>query len=91
MFQSLLQIRAEEIQRERLAEAAERRLARQATVGRAGWMSRIAGALGRPEAMRRQASDASASATSRTPDSISDVVAVPYPKTSPRGARAGSL
>jgi hypothetical protein len=91
MFPSLLQIRAEEIQREWLAEAAQRRLAREVVGRPTGLLARIAARFSRSGGRHPQPSEASASATRRTPDSISDVVAVPYPKTSPPGARVASL
>jgi hypothetical protein len=80
MYESFLQLRINEIHRERLAEAAARRLAREAKAastkdpaGRPGLVARLRRGLGSPA----QPADLRASATSRTPSSISETVTVP--------------
>ena len=77
MNESLLQIRVDDIHAEMLREAANRRLAKQARDGRhqAGFSARIRRALALVS--RSQSSAARASATSRTPSSISDAVTAP--------------
>jgi flagellar hook-basal body complex protein FliE len=77
MYESILQIRVDDIHAEMLREAANWRLAKQARDGRhqAGFSGRIRQALALVS--RSQSSSASASATSRTPSSISDAVTAP--------------
>ena len=77
MNESLLQIRVDDIHAEMLREAANWRLAKQARDARhqAGFSARIRRALALVS--RSQSSAASASATSRTPSSISDAVTAP--------------
>ena len=77
MYESFLQIRVDDIHAEMLREAANWRLAKEARDGRqnGGSIARIRRALAR--GTRSQPSAANASATSRTPDSISDAVTAP--------------
>jgi hypothetical protein len=77
MNEILLQIRTDEIQAERLREAANWRLAKEARAARQGdsLTSRVRRVLTR--AVRPQSSVASASATSCTPCWISDTVTAP--------------
>ncbi len=77
MYESILQIRVDDIHAEMLREAANWRLAKQARDGRrqAGFSARIRRALALVS--RSQSSAARASATSRTPSSISDAVTAP--------------
>jgi hypothetical protein len=77
MNESLLQIRTDEIQAEMLREAANWRLAKEARAARTddSLSSRLRRLLTR--AARPQSRVASASATSFTPCSISDVVTAP--------------
>ena len=77
MYESILQIRVDDIHAEMLREAANWRLAEQARDGRrqAGFSARIRRALALVS--RSHSSAASASATSRTPSSISDAVTAP--------------
>ena len=77
MNESLLQIQVDDIHAEALREAANWRLAKQARDARhqAGFSARIRRALALVS--RSQSSAARASATSRTPSSISDAVTAP--------------
>ena len=77
MYESILQIRVEDIHAEMLRDAANWRLAKQARDGRhqAGFRARIRQAIALVS--RAQSSATSASATSRTPSSISDAVTAP--------------
>lgn len=77
MNESLLQIRVDDIHAEMLREAANWRLAKQARDGRrqadfSAWIRRAIALVS-----RSQSSAARASATSRTPSSISDAVTAP--------------
>jgi hypothetical protein len=77
MYESILQIRVEDIHAEMLRDAANWRLAKQARDRRhqVGFSGRISRALAL--VIRSQSTAASASATSRTPSSISDAVTAP--------------
>jgi hypothetical protein len=77
MYESFLQIRVDDIHAEMLREAATWRLAKQAREGRqdGGLTARVRRAFALRA--RSQSSEANASATSRTPSSISDAVTTP--------------
>jgi hypothetical protein len=77
MYESYLQLRAEEIQAEMHRDAAARRLVREARAGcpQRGPLDRLAGAL--VATLQGQRSASTTRATARIPSSISDVVTCP--------------